>query len=346
MRYPRDVPAISPTLEGFRAAFRRPAVSLAEIAWRWSAGAIAIALAAFGAFEYLATLPVNAGEILFLQTRQPILVAQAIAHILRGGWNRAVAAGLLGALALALLWMFASSLGRMATLRALLDYFRREDSHTNSSQNENNAYARDFRSLFRLSFLRLVVVIAAVSGLAGAGILAGFASSVSEQNPGVAFLIFVFFAALVCLASWTLNWFLSLAAVFAVRDAQDAVASISAAVSLCRERAGAVFAVSFWTGLTHLATFVVASSVVVMPLALAGVVSSRVIVLMMALVTLFYFCVADWIYIARLAGYVCIAEMPNAPLSFLPPKPQTPLQTTIDREELILSDLPTLAPEA
>lgn len=75
--------AISPTAEGFRAASRRPSLTLAEIIWRWIVGATAVALFFFGLFEYLDTLPVTNGELLFLRTRHPYLVGEAIAHILR-----------------------------------------------------------------------------------------------------------------------------------------------------------------------------------------------------------------------------------------------------------------------
>jgi hypothetical protein len=63
---------------------------------------------------------------------------------------------------------------------------------------------------------------------------------------------------------------------------------------------------------------------------------------------LIYFVVADWLYVARLAGYVCIAETPLALLAPPPPIPlprTPPLQTTIDRDEAILSDIPNLAVE-
>ena len=73
----------------------------------------------------------------------------------------------------------------------------------------------------------------------------------------------------------------------------------------------------------------------------------------MILATVVYFAVADWFYMARLAGYVCVAEMPEALLAPLPPAPQPappcgaepdvpghPIQTTIDRDESILSDVP------
>src|SRR6202158_2755837 len=113
----------SPTLEGFHAAFRHPPRALAEIAWRWSGGATACTLLGFSFFEYLNTLSVNGRELLFLRSRQPILISRAIAHILRGSLTRVSLAALLGASALTVLWMFAASLGRAITVRALLDHF-------------------------------------------------------------------------------------------------------------------------------------------------------------------------------------------------------------------------------
>lgn len=346
--------AASPTVEGFRAAFRRPAVSLAEVLWRWSVGATAILLFFFGTFEYLSGLPVTGGEILLLHSKQPVLVAKAIAHILRGNWDRGVAAALLAGLALILLWMLAASLGRMATVGSLLDYFRRDASFDNSG--EGGLSAAVFQSLFRLSCLRIVVVLAAVCGIIGAAVLAGLAAPGPEPNPALAFLLFLFVAVLVFLASWTLTWLLSLAAVLEVRGSGGALASITSAVALCCERPGRVLAVSFWTGLAHLAVFVLAATVIFVPLALAGTVSWLLIALAMTLITLVYFAIADWIYIARLAGYVCILEM-SEELPATPPIWPTPagglgssttsLRSTeaIDRDELILSDLPNLAPE-
>ena len=121
--------AISPTTEGFRAAFRRPSLTLAEIMWRWTAGATAIALFLFGLAEYLDTLPVTNGELLFLRTKHPYLVSEAIAHILRGSGTRVIAASMLATLLLGSLWIASASLGRIATVRATLDYFRGNVPH-------------------------------------------------------------------------------------------------------------------------------------------------------------------------------------------------------------------------
>jgi hypothetical protein len=376
--------AISATAEGFRAAFRRPSLTLAEIMWRWSTGATASALFLFGLFEYLNTLPVTNGELLFLRTRQPYLVGQAIAHILRGSLNRAVMAALLAAMMLGLLWMFAAALGRIATVRGLLDYFsssrdaaghvsaggirndgEREVASKVSTEHFREAPSNDIRvapasplrALVRLNFLRLAVALAAIFGFVGAAILAGFASPAAHPRPALAFFLFLPLAGLICLVWSSLNWLLSLAGMFAVRDGEDAVGAISAAGTLCRERTGAILAVSSWTGLAHLVAFVGATSVVSMPLAFVALVPWRLVVVAILLVTLAYFALADWLYMARLAGYVCIAEMPEALLTPLPPAPQPmplrgmpvaprpPVQTTIDRDEPILSDVPNLALE-
>jgi hypothetical protein len=353
--------AISPTSEGFRAAFRRPLLTLAEIMWRWTAGATAAALFLFGLIEYLDTLPVTNGELLFLRTRQPYLVAEAIAHMLRGSLDRAVMAGLLAAFLLGTLWIFAASVGRIANVRGLLDYFRRDvgalfggDVRSNGDRDlASHVSTKILPALLRLNFLRAAVALAAVLGFMGAAILAGFASPDANPKPALAFFLFLPLAGLIWLVWGALNWLLSLAGMFAVRDGEDAVGAISAAVTLCRERTGPVAAVSFWTGLAHMIAFVGASTVASMPLGFAAVVPWRLVALAVLLVTLAYFAVADWLYMVRLAGYVCIAEIPEAMWVPLPLRPSiggppvqtTPVQTTIDREEPILSDLPNLAVE-
>src|SRR6202043_3308862 len=109
-----------------------------------------------------------------------------------------------------------------------------------------------------------------------------------------------------------LNWLLSLACIFAVRDGDDVLSALSAAVTFVQERPGAVFAVSTWTGLAHLAAISMATTAVSFPLAFIRVAPTRLIIAAVMLVTLAYFAVADWLYMARVAGYVCIAEMPEA----------------------------------
>jgi len=347
---------ISPTAEGFRTAFRRPLFTFAEITWRWVVGATTSALLLFGFFEFLNTLPVNNTELLFLKSRQPFLISQAIAHILHAGLYRGFLSLLLAIVLLCLLWMIAAALGRMTVARAVLDHVRgqiAQKATANGIAYEEAAGVPDRSpslALLRLNFLRVSVLLAALIALRGASILAGFASSNTDPRPGLVFLIFCPIAIAIGLAAFGLNWLLSLASVFAVRDGSDAIDAIIAAVGLCRERAGAVSAVSFWTGLAHLVAFVVATTVVAMPLSLAPVLAWRLVLLAVILLTLVYLAIADWIYTARLAGYAFIMEMPGSFWVPPPPRPVPPqsapaVSRTIDKDELILSDLPNLVPE-
>ena len=111
------MPRVSPTLAGFRAAFRRPSLTFAEIAWRWSAGTSACAVFFFWLIEYLDTLPVTKADTALLATKHPVLVGRALVHILRGSLNRAVLAALAALIALSLLWIIAASIGRAVTVR-------------------------------------------------------------------------------------------------------------------------------------------------------------------------------------------------------------------------------------
>jgi len=344
---------ISPTAEGFRAAFRRPLLSATEVAWRWVTGATAAALILFGLIEYLDILPVTGGDLLFLQTRQPYLVGAAIAHIFSGSLGRAALGLGFAILLLIALWIFTASVGRFATIRSLVDYFRGRAAGIVSAE-ETNDSARDvtgnvfrnIRALLRLNFLRAAVVLAAALALVGAAIVTSLGSADTYAEPGIGLLLFIPVAATICMIAWVLNRLLSLAAVFAVSTGESAMIAVVAAAELCCERAGAVLAVSVWTGLAHLIAFGALSVLIVMPLAFAQAMPWRLVALTTLLVALAYFAFADWLYVARLAGYVCIIEMPQALPIQPPPAPAPPsapasaLQTSIDRDELILSDVP------
>jgi hypothetical protein len=343
---------------------------MAEIAWRWMVGATATALFLFGLSEYLNTLPVTTGDAFFLRTRHPYLVAEAIAHILRGSMGRVVIASLAATVLLGGMWIITASLGRIATVRVLLDYFRRDAVRSVAKRDDSIAEASEFvakraassafRALVRLNFLRAMVVVGGICGLLGAMIVAGFASTDANPRPGVVFLLFLPLAFLVGCAWWGLNWILSLAGIFVVRDGEGALGAISAAATFLRERMGAVSAVTSWTGVGHVVAWVAAGVAASLPLGLAGALPWQLVGIGVILVTLIYFVVADWIYMWRLAGYVCIAEMPEELLrpallviGSSPVEPRqsqagvqaesvqiTPVQTAIDRDELILSDVP------
>jgi hypothetical protein len=361
--------AWSPTLEGFRAVFRRPALPLAEITWRWSFAAAACVLLGLGFLEYVDTLPLSNTDLLLLRTRHPLLISQAFTHILHGSALRFALACVVLFSALAILWVFLAALGRGATLAPLVDYIReRARNHqreTAGAQAPATISAADsqvssrwrVRSLVGLHFLRAGLALAACAGLIGAVILAGFASSKAHPHPGTVFFLAVLIMFLVWLLWSSVSWFLSIASIFVVRQGEDTFGSLSAVVDLCRERFGPVMAVGTWFGVGHLVLFVVAASVVSFPLAFAQAVPLRIVLSAVLLLTLAYFAIVDTLYIGRLAGYVAILEGPPrdpAPTaSPLPPiepvrnptgsvTSAAPTSARVDQDETILGDRSTL----
>ena len=329
----------SPTIEGFRATIRRPSLTFAEIVWRWTVGATAWALLIFWFVEYLDTLPVTSGDRVLLSTRQPVLVGRAIAHIFRGSLNRAVLAALFAMIAVTFLWIVAASIGRVANVRSLLEYFRSGDSFNTPSELRDTFAPRPLPSLIDLSFLRAALTLSALLAVVGAAVLVSFVSTKANPHPGLVVILFLPLAGLICVVWSALNWLLSLAGIFVVRDGEDALGALSAAVTFVRIKLGPVFAVSAWTGLAHLTALSVAGTAVSLPLAFLRLAPTQLVIAAVILVMLAYLAVADWLYIARLAGYVCIAEMPEATAESAPLPPPQP-QISIDRDELILSDVP------
>jgi hypothetical protein len=328
----------SPTLEGFRAIFRRPSFGLAEIAWRWSFGAASGLLLAFSFFEYLDTLPVSKGDLFLLRTSQPAFISRALLNIFRGSAFRAVETTAILALALAAAWIVVASLARAATLEALIAHFRESDAST-----PEDIKNWRLRSLFALNFFRLGAMLAAIVGCIAAFLLAGAVSPPTDPAPGSAFLIILTVAMLVWLAWSTLNWFLSLAAIFVVADGQDAFGALAAAVDLCRARPGSVFAAGTWFGLAHITAFVVATSMVAFPLNFAALLPAGVVLGGVLLISMLYFAIADFLYMGRLAAYVAMVEMPDSAVSAETAPPTLPhpvAQDPIDASELILSDVP------
>jgi len=288
----------SPISEGLRQAFHEPAVVLAEIAWRWSFGLAALALLAGLFFAYLDTLPISNIELLALRSRTPLLVADAIAHIFRGSGPRLVRSFAIVFPAIAMLWVAAAGLGRVATLKALLG---REDRVPLAPQ-------------VGLNFLRASVTLAAFVGYLGALILAGrTATGGDDVRPGVFLLVFVLLGMAVSIARSWVNWFLSLGAIPAARDGLDTFTAMASAVALVRRQPRRFVGAAAVFGTIHGVLFAFTTVACLLVLSLADNVPAAASLFLLTVITLAYFAALDFLSIARLAAYVAIHEIDSIP---------------------------------
>jgi hypothetical protein len=326
--------SFSPTAEGFRLVFRRPAIPFAEIAWRWSFSTAAWLLGTLFLLEYMGSLPVNALDRLLLGTQQPVLVSRALQRIFHGSAFRFTEAGIVLLLGLAIAWIVLASLGRAATLAALLEEFG----------NESGSGRGTTWSLFALNFLRVTVALAAVVAGLGAALIAS--SFWASTHVPVADAARLWFAGLFLVwMVWVfLNWLLSTAAVFVLTDRKGALNAIAACARFCGEHTGRVLVAGVWFGLAHLGAFIAACMAGFTTLSTVGAWRIGPALVLEFLIIAGYCGVADFLYTARLAAYVAMVRGEELePSGFTPPVAPEAGSSAVDRDELILSDVPLLA---
>lgn len=298
------MPSPTPVRDGFRAIWRQPSVFFAELSWRWSWGGAAILLAGLALFEYLHTLIVTPTDLMLLKLKHPLAVSRALADIFHGSGPRVIRTAIVLIPAVAFLWALLGAIGRFVTLRALIVRVMPDWTAEPSS----------LRALIGVHALRVALALAGFVSLLGAAVVASFVSTPKNPHAGLALLLFVPLVILISLVWSSVNWFLSVASVFVVRDGEDTFGSIAEAVDFCRRCGGKISAVGFWFGAMHLIAFVIGATVVMYPLAVASLVPPAVTLALMGVITLVYFAVADWLYVARLAGYLAVVEWDRIPL--------------------------------
>lgn len=330
MRYP------SPTAEGFRLIFRRPAIPLAEIAWRWSfAGAFWFLVTMFLA-EYSDSLPVNTVDRLLVGTRQPELILRALHRILHGSALRFTTSGILLAISMAVAWVGLSSLGRAATLRAMMEELGIARSPGTRSQNVS--------SLLALNFLRATANLAAIIAGCGAVLVASGVWASTHFSVADAVRLWLALLFLVWLAWGVLNWLLSTSTLFVATNGASAFAAVSATEGWYRHRLGAVLAAGTWFGLIHGGAFLTACGAVFTVLSMAGILGPGPTLCLELLIVAVYCAVADLLYIGRLTAYLTIIRdgpaLDRLRAQTPPPFVSGPERASIDQGESILSDVP------
>jgi hypothetical protein len=290
-------PAHSPFHDGFAALWHEPALFAAELTWRWCFGLAAWGLAIISTVLFLDSLKISPRDELLL-TLKPQLMQEAVRHIFRGSLNRFLleqAAVLLG---LTLLWAFAATAGRAATLHRLVAMFRTEE--------EPQPLSWEFESIFVLNLLRamwsLIALMAVLVSLVCGIVMA------HNQRAALAALLVAFGIGLSWAFGVMLNWFFGLAPLFCIRSGAGAPEALAQSLDFSSRQAGRLFGLGFAFGMLRLVWAGTMFFAVFAPLRLAHHLARGWIALIMGFVALLYFAGADLLYVARLGAYVALAE--------------------------------------
>jgi hypothetical protein len=244
----------------------------------------------FAAVErLLASVPVSNGDIAALRSRDSVLTAGALAHIWQHSGMHLLQLFFIVAGAASLLWMVAAAVGRIVTLEPLVERGR-----------------RNYAGVFGISFLRVLWAwLAIVAGIAVL-LAASYAAVEVSRDPArpnfALYLLLVLIGLPIVLVVWgVLNWYLSLAPIFCMRDGQRAFDSIGKTMRAAREKRGQFWKIS--AGYTAPRIIAVVLLIALAAVIAAGLKTGSAIAVVIAL-SLIYFAVADFLYVARMAAYV------------------------------------------
>jgi hypothetical protein len=305
----------TPTRDGWRAITQTPSLILCEIAWRWTFGVALWAVLAYIALTSLGQVRITDTEIKLIRALDPYASSYVLLRVLNAIVPVVVQVFLYTLPALVVLWIAAATVGRAATLKALLGECARKVR---------------WSALVGVNLLRVAVLFAAVLAFAGTSILIGRMFRSEPELLGVAILLGLGVNLLI-LSAWSLlNWFLSLAPIFVMRDGAGTFGAFGSSLDLFRERSGAYMGAAIVLGLVRLVLITVVSVLSVVPLGMIGTSPTMAVIVAGVTLAVIYWALTDAVQIWRIAAYVSlavnepeipVAVVPAQPLPLVPPNP-------------------------
>jgi hypothetical protein len=280
----------NPITQGLRAVTRDPAIFLVEILWRWSFAIRACLLVAGVGVMLLGPLHVGHAWDTAWRSRDPQRMGHLLITVLLILGMKAVLAALAIPVAIAFLWSIFSALGRFVTVKRL----------------RVGLTSLRFRAIFALQLLRafigwlcLVLLFAAMFGEA----------LIASRGPQPDLLLYdlMVLPSVVLIGSlWlTVNWYLSLAAIFG-REGQSFRGALRQARQTVRQQRSDFAGTGFVFLLFRVVVLLIATAICGLTSGMVGS-SPQSYFTLLIVVSLAYFAIADFVYIARMAAYLALA---------------------------------------
>jgi hypothetical protein len=287
----------------FRESLRlaaNPRLLFAEVGWRWSFGLGACALLFAAWMRVFGSVTPSDGDIAALSSRDYTLISGALLHILQQAGPDLLVASFLVVPAAILLWIAVATFGRLATLELLLP-----GSPRNAASFFGVLTANILRALWTTA-----VFVGCLLTLAAASFISFRFSHDHEQSNLPVYLALIAIALPLEAVLWAaVNWFFSLTPVFSVRDGCGPFAATKHAFTAIRQSRKTFFTISSQYGSLRLGALLVLLALCAGLGTAADVArGTRAVVVVIAILSLAYFVVADWLYLARMVAYVDLCE--------------------------------------
>ena len=213
------------------------------------------------------------------------------------------------------LWIAAATLGRGMLTRMIV---RRQAADYGL---KIAADAPRWRSFAILTIARVLMLLILVIGYLAGALIAGLANA-PQQNLIANALVILSAVALSSLVWSWVNWVLSLAPIFVVRDGLSPLDSLVAVLAFLRRNGSRLMAIAIWNntlrGLAATLIAAVGAATMTMHTALPG----WAVAVLAALETLLYLVVSDFLLLVRLAAYSSVAVREMTLCQPLPGSPE------------------------
>lgn len=283
--------ARNPARDGWRVLMRAPESILAEIGWRWAFGAALWGLLFFSFREYFAQIEITPGEYAMLKTFEPFLWSTILARVMQAFVDGVRDMGPILVPALCILWLALATIGRAATVRALA----KDGGVTN------------WASLIGLNLFRLLMTFAALLAYVGGAILVTRTFD-PQQNYVLDILLMLVVVLALAMAWGVVNWFISLAQIFAAQSNAGFTTSIRNAADLYQSHSGDFVSSGLWFSFLRLILIVLVTLGSLSPLGQMTLGGIRTVAVFIIVVSLLYFAAADALNMWRLGVYLSLLE--------------------------------------
>ena len=278
-----------------------PALLGMEMLWRWSFGLGLLALTVVAYAHLRPALMVSDGEALNLQ--DPAAFAESASNLIVPMLPLLAKTAAQVFCAAAVLWAGISALGRGVITRTVVDRLAKERGVTIVPD------APRWASFAMLQSARVVMLLILVIGYLGGAFLSALVGG--GQNVFATALI-IFSSLAVSSIVWSyVNWVLSLAPLFVVRDGMSALNATVEAVDFIRRHRSQLRTIALRNSSLRGVAAVLITLAGVVTAALSGL-PAWITTVLLTLETLAYLVVSDVFLLARLAAYASVAVSERA----------------------------------
>jgi hypothetical protein len=281
----------NPITQGLRAVMRDPAIFLVEILWRWSFAILACLLVVGVGLMLLGPLHIGHQWDTAVRSRDPQRMAQLVVTVLLILGIKVILIATLGVpLAIALIWCILSALGRFVTVKRL----------------RAGLTSISFGSIFALQLLRGCVGWFSFVLLLAATVGEMLIATHGPQPDLLLYYLMMLPSVILITAFWlTVNWYLSLAANFG-REGQSFRGALREARQTVSQQRSDFAGTGFVFLLFRTVILLIVVAICGLASGMEGTAPQSYFVLLMV-VSLAYFAIADFLYMARMAAYLALA---------------------------------------